>query len=205
MHTNNLLLVKKGDEFTLIDVDQTQYDLAPQKNGGNEYIFVLFNNKLNVKLNLIDEDSSIDLKVLYLASGEEQIDIDIKASHLALKTKSSQIIKGILTDKSKVKFHGNIYISKDGQQSDGFQNHRALLLSKKALVESVPELEIYADDVKCAHGSATGPIEKESLFYLMSRGIHQRQAEKILIQSFLNDILPEKYQFIVEEWVEKHV
>ena len=205
MHTNNLLLVKKGDEFVLSEIHQTEYELISQKNGDNEYIFILFNNKLNVELNLKDEDSFIDLKVLYLAAGEEQIDIDIKSSHLALKTKSSQIIKGILTDKAKVKFHGNIYISKEGQQSDGFQNHRALLLSKNALVESVPELEIYADDVKCAHGSATGPIEKESLFYLMSRGIKQKQAEKILIQSFLNDILPEKYQFIVEEWIEKHV
>lgn len=205
MHTNNFLLIKQNGEFSFQELVTDSFVLTPNKKDSLEYIFVIFNNRLNVEVNLLNEEVEALIKVLYLASENKKIDIQIKANHLAEKTKSSQIIKGILTDQSQVHFHGNIHISKNGQYSDGYQNHRALLLSERAMVSSVPELEIYADDVKCAHGSATGPLEKEALFYLMSRGINRKEAERILIQSFLNDILPEQYHFIIDEWVANHV
>ena len=69
----------------------------------------------------------------------------------------------------------------------------------------MPELEIYADDVKCAHGSATGPLEKDAVFYLMSRGISERNAKKILIHSFINDIIPVAYQPLCDDWIEQNV
>ena len=121
------------------------------------------------------------------------------------ETKSSQIIKGIATDKSKVSFNGNIYIDNLAQKSDGLQNHRAVLLSDDACIQAVPALEIYADDVKCAHGSATGPLDETVLFYLLSRGISLKTAEKMLLMSFVADIVPEEYKNITQQWIENHV
>ena len=80
-----------------------------------------------------------------------------------------------------------------------------MLLSDDALVQAVPALEIYADDVKCAHGSATGPLDKNALFYLLSRGITEKMAKKMLLESFIFDMVPNEGLSITQQWIENHV
>ena len=102
-------------------------------------------------------------------------------------------------------FDGIIRIPKDSQHCDGHQNHRAILLSDTASVQATPELEIYADDVKCSHGSAVGALDENHLFYLLSRGIPMDEAKKILLKSYVMEILPETWEQYVDEWMDENV
>ena len=102
-------------------------------------------------------------------------------------------------------FDGVIRIPFDSQKCDGHQNHRAILLSDRASVRATPELEIYADDVKCSHGSAVGGLDETQLFYLVSRGIQQNMAKKMLLKSYAMELLPEKWEVYVDEWMDENV
>jgi len=92
-------------------------------------------------------------------------------------------------DKSSGTYQGKIYVEKDAQKTDGYQLSKALVLSENSSFNSKPELEIYADDVKCSHGSSTGNIDQNSIFYLMSRGLSKEQANKMLVEGFLNEAI----------------
>ena len=205
MSTNNLMFIKKEDGFKKQEVGSNPITYHVKNEQHISVVFLLFHSNLNVTIDLEDENSSCDIKVLYLIKQKEKMDIQVKINHIKGETTSSQIIKGIILDEAQVNFVGKIYIAPNAQKSDGHQNHRAVLLSNEGRVTSTPELEIYADDVKCSHGSATGPLEQESIFYLMSRGISKKEAERILLHSFINDIIPNEYQTITDEWINQHV
>jgi len=205
MNTNNFLFIQEGDSIVQQELTKNVVSFSVEKEQSLSLIYLLLGGKLDLTVDLKEEGASCDIKVLYLAAQDEVIDINIKTNHIKGHTTSSQVIKGIATHMAKVHFHGKIYIAPDAQKSDGYQNHRALLLSDGAEIQSIPELEIYADDVKCAHGSATGPLEKEALFYLMSRGISEKKAKKILLHSFVNDIIPAIHQSVCDEWIEQNV
>ncbi len=204
MHTDNILLIKKGDVIERRPLSLSEA-FFPTKTNPLECFLIVFKGDVNVCVDLKEEGAFCSIKTLYLASKNNQINLNIQVNHLTRETKSSQIIKGIATDKSKVSFNGNIYIDNLAQKSDGLQNHRAVLLSDDACIQAVPALEIYADDVKCAHGSATGPLDETVLFYLLSRGISLKTAEKMLLMSFVADIVPEEYKNITQQWIENHV
>ena len=121
-----------------------------------------------------------------------------KTQHHELKTnvnhkyencKSSQLIKSVLLNESKGTYQGKIYVNKKAQKTNGYQLSKALVLSEHSEFNSKPELEIYADDVKCSHGSTTGNIEENSIFYLMSRGLSKEQAKKMLVEGFLKEAI----------------
>ena len=100
---------------------------------------------------------------------------------------------------------GTIEIPKDSQKCDGRQNHRAVLLSDKAIVSATPQLEIWADDVQCAHGSAVGPLDKNQLFYLQARGLPKKLARHLLLQSFLGGLMPTEFDAIISKWMDENV
>ena len=104
-------------------------------------------------------------------------------------TKSYQLIKSVLDNDSKSVYQGKIFVSADAQKTDGYQLSKAILLSENAEFNAKPELEIYADDVKCSHGSASGNLNQDSIFYLMSRGLNYKQAKELLINGFLLDVV----------------
>ena len=104
-------------------------------------------------------------------------------------TKSYQLIKSVINDSSKSVYQGKIYVDSKAQKTDGYQLSKALLLNEQAEFNAKPELEIYADDVKCSHGSASGSLDEDSIFYLMSRGLDQKTAKKLLIDGFLLDVV----------------
>ena len=104
-------------------------------------------------------------------------------------TKSYQLIKSVIDDSSKSVYQGKIYVDSKAQKTDGYQLSKAVLLNEQAEFNAKPELEIYADDVKCSHGSASGSLNEESIFYLMSRGLDKKTAKELLITGFLLDVV----------------
>ncbi|MDR2902331.1 MAG: SufD family Fe-S cluster assembly protein [Lactobacillales bacterium] len=168
-------------------------------------VFVLnFKGEVNITADL-EEKSNFQIKCIYLADGENKSDIRFKVRHLKPDAESNQTIKGILTDSARVYFNGVIHIARDAQKSMGYENHRAILLSDTAATTVVPELEILADDVKCSHGSAIGPINKTELFYIQSRGIPAAEAKKMLIRSFLFEAAAPEFETYIDDWMAKHV
>ena len=127
----------------------------------------------------------------YLMRGNEHCDNTTVIDHLAPNTSSREIFKGVLDDQSRAVFQGRIVVHKDAQKTDGHQLCKTLLLSSGAEIDAKPELEIYADDVKCSHGATTGQIDETALFYLRSRGIPEALARNLLVQSFLGEALEE--------------
>ncbi len=126
---------------------------------------------------------------LYLAKDKEHIDFRVNIRHLKPYGVSRQLYKGVLKDSSRAVFNGKIYIDKGAQKTDSSQLNNNLILSKKAEVDSKPELEVYADNVKANHGSTIGQLDKDQLFYLMSRAISREEAIKILAKGFVEEVL----------------
>ena len=116
-------------------------------------------------------------------------EIKTKINHLVENTKSYQLIKSVLNDSSKAAYQGKIFVGQDAQKTDGYQLSKAILLNENSEFNAKPELEIYADDVKCSHGSASGSLNENSIFYLRSRGLNYKEAKHLLIKGFLLDVI----------------
>ena len=116
-------------------------------------------------------------------------EIRTSINHLIDNTKSYQLIKSVLDNESKSVYQGKIFVNSDAQKTDGYQLSKAILLSENAEFNAKPELEIYADDVKCSHGSASGSLNENSIFYLMTRGLNRKEAKELLINGFLLDVI----------------
>lgn len=140
-----------------------------------------------VKMN--GQGAECDLSGLTLIAGKQHSDTTIVVDHIAPHCRSSQFFKTILNDQSRGVFQGKIHVYKDAQKTDGYQLSNNLLLSNLAEMDVKPELEIYADDVKCSHGSTTGQLDETPLFYLMSRGISKDDARRLLLEAFMGEIL----------------
>ena len=126
---------------------------------------------------------------LYFPDGKQHMDLDTQQNHNAPHTTSDLLFKGVLKDESRSVWQGMIKVLPGAQKTDGFQANRNMIMGKKARADSIPGLEIKADDVRCTHASATGQIEEELLFYLMSRGLPRNDAEKLVIDGFFVPVL----------------
>ena len=146
-------------------------------------------NKLDIECDLNEENSKCNiLSALFLKKDEHQ-EIKTRINHLAPNCKSNQKVKNVLSSECKGVYQGKIYVKDIAQKTDAYQLSKALLLDDKAEFNSKPELEIYADDVKCSHGSSSGTIDQDSLHYLMTRGLNRNDSTKLLIKGFLNDVI----------------
>ena len=140
-------------------------------------------------MNLNKEKSNcFILSGLSLGKDEHQ-EIKTRINHLAPNCKSYQKIKNVLEDNSNGIYQGKIFVKDIAQKTDAYQLSKALILNDQAEFNAKPELEIYADDVKCSHGSASGSLNEESIFYLMSRGLNYQQSRELLINGFLLDVV----------------
>jgi len=135
------------------------------------------------------KDVKVDLYGLYLADKKQQADNVIFISHSSEGSYSNQKFKGILDDSAKGFFNGQILVKKDAQQTNAYQKNDNILLTDKAKISSQPFLEIYADDVSCSHGSTTGQIDEEALFYIRQRGISKRDAQLLQLYAFAGEII----------------
>ncbi|USG63258.1 Fe-S cluster assembly protein SufD [Sneathiella marina] len=147
----------------------------------------------------------------YLMRGKQHCDTTTLTLHTVPQNESAQIYKGVLDGEARGIFQGKIHIAEDAQQVAGDQLSKALLLSDRATVACKPELEIYADDVKCSHGATSGELDEDALFYLQSRGIDEKSARKMLIDAFLADVIEEisddrikaYFSDIATEWLDQ--
>lgn len=147
----------------------------------------LVRNDINIQLN--GENCQTDISGLSLLSGKDHIENYTAVNHNQPNSSSNQLYKYILNDKSEGVFNGLVKVRKDAQKTDSQQSNKNILLSKNALMNSNPQLEIYADDVKCSHGSATGELDDDAIFYLRSRGINLKSAQALLIEGFAKEVI----------------
>ena len=146
-------------------------------------------NKLDIEVNHIEEHSSSSIFSALNLSNNEHQEIKTRINHNAPNCQSYQKIKNVLNNESKGVYQGKIFVKNTAQKTDAYQLSRALILDDKAEFDAKPELEIYADDVKCSHGSTSGSIDLDSIYYLKSRGILEKEAYQLLINGFLSEIL----------------
>jgi len=141
------------------------------------------------EMDLAGEGASGRMSGFFFTDGSQHLDHDTQQNHLAPHTTSDLLFKGALKGKSRSVWQGMIYVAPGAQKTDGYQANRNLVLSEDARADSIPGLEILADDVRCTHGATVGRLEQEPMFYLESRGIPPKEAERILVEGFFDPIM----------------
>ena len=147
----------------------------------------LIRNALGAQL--ADTGAEIDLRALYIGASDQHLDNRTLVDHAMPHTTSRQVYKGVLGDRSRGVFRGLVHVRPDAQEIDSSQSNMNLLLSEKARIDTQPQLEIHADDVKCSHGSTVGKLDADALFYLRSRGLSETDARALLTRGFAAEIL----------------
>jgi Fe-S cluster assembly protein SufD len=159
----------------------------------------LVRNDLNVKVN--GTDCHTHLGGVFIATGKMHVDNHTIVDHQKPNCTSDEIYKGIANHNSTGVFNGKIFVRRDAQKINAYQNSANILLSDDASIYAKPELEIYADDVKCSHGTTTGCIDEAALFYLRARGIGEVNARKLLVHAFASDVIEKISNEPVQEWI----
>ena len=182
----------KLDRFKNDNLKYSFNNIEQETNSVSE-IFILsagsnfFKNEVNC--NLRGQYSSTFVNGVFSLKENQQHEIRTIINHLVENTKSYQLIKSVLGKNSKAAYQGKIFVKSIAQKTDGYQLSKAILLDETSEFNAKPELEIYADDVKCSHGSASGNLNENSIFYLMSRGLNYQQSKELLINGFLLDVV----------------
>ena len=177
--------LNKNLKYSFNNINQKQNSISETFvfSAGSDY----FKNEINCNLN--GEYSSAFINGIFSLDDNKQHEIRTTINHLVENTKSYQLIKSVLGKNTKSAYQGRIYVDSKAQKTDGYQLSKAILLDETSEFNAKPELEIYADDVKCSHGSASGSLDDNSIFYLMSRGLNYKQAKGLLINGFLLDVI----------------
>jgi Fe-S cluster assembly protein SufD len=168
-----------------------------EQDGNLDWIFGALGSHLTKnfsELELIGDGATGRMSGFYFTDGDQHLDHDTQQNHLARSTTSDLLFKGALKDNSRSVWQGMIYVAPCAQKTDGYQANRNLVLSNQARADSIPGLEILADDVRCTHGATVGKIDPEPIFYLLSRGIPYQQAERLIVQGFFDPIM-QRIQF----------
>jgi Fe-S cluster assembly protein SufD len=145
----------------------------------------------NVYVDLADEGASNHATGLFLVDQKQHVDNFVNVNHMKPDCTSAQLYKGILDDESIGAFSGKIYVSEDAQHTVAYQKNNNMLLTDTAKMHTKPQLEIYADDVKCSHGATVGQLDQDSMFYLRSRGIPLKESRHLLMYAFADEVLKE--------------
>ncbi|WP_431211141.1 Fe-S cluster assembly protein SufD [Puia sp. P3] len=178
----------------------------------NNYTFTLPGAELvrnDLQARLEEDHTETHLYGLYLAAGGQLVDNHTLVDHQKPHCFSNELYKGVLLEKSTGVFNGKVYVHQDAQKTNAFQQNNNLVISKQATIDSKPELEIYADDVKCSHGSTVGQFSDEALFYLRARGLGEETAKALLIAAFAFDVTEkikhEAVEAYVNELISQHI
>ena len=177
--------LNKNLKYSFNNIDQEENSISETFifSAGSNY----FKNEINC--NLKGQYSSAFINGIFSLQGSQQHEIRSTVNHLVENTKSYQLIKSVLGKNSKAVYQGRIFVDPKAQKTDGYQLSKAILLDETSEFNAKPELEIYADDVKCSHGSASGSLNENSIFYLMSRGLNYKQSKELLINGFMLDVV----------------
>ena len=163
-----------------------------ERDANMDWIFGAIGSHLTknfTEIDLAGQGSTGRMSGFYFTDGTQHLDHDTQQNHFAPNTTSDLLFKGALTGKSRSVWQGMIYVAPGAQKTDGYQANRNLILSDQARADSIPGLEILADDVRCTHGATVGKMEAEPLFYLKSRGIPQKEAERLVVEGFFDPIM----------------
>ena len=169
--------------FNNINQDENSVSETFILSAGSDFL----KNEINCNLN--GKYSSAFVNGIFSLMDKQQHEIRTTVNHLTENTKSYQLIKSVLGKESKAVYQGKIFVKSIAQKTDGYQLSKAILLDESSEFNAKPELEIYADDVKCSHGSASGSLDENSIFYLMSRGLNYQQSKELLINGFVLDVI----------------
>ena len=193
------IVVEDGAKLThirLFEDDETAFNLSHlSARVGKDAVYeshvlatggALVRNEM--RIDLAAPGAEVSLCGGYLARGRQHTDHTTVLRHSAPHTTSRELYKGTLDGAARGVFQGNIYVAKGADGTDGNMTNRTVLLSEKAEMDSKPQLEIYADDVKCAHGATVGALEEDALFYLRARGVPERQARELLVEGFVAEV-----------------
>ena len=214
MNTFEKINIEKDSSLKSIIIQKTKSDgyfykniSSSQDQNSSYQNFILSSglkfNRLDININLEREKCNCYiLSGLSLGENEHQ-EINTKINHLAPNCKSYQKIKNVLEDNSHGVYQGKIFVKDIAQKTDAYQLSKALILNDQAEFNAKPELEIYADDVKCSHGSSSGSIDEDAIHYLMTRGIELSNAKKLLINGFLSEIFENIPEEIIKNFLEK--
>jgi Fe-S cluster assembly protein SufD len=157
----------------------------------------------NLNIALAAERSEAHLYGLYFLKGSSHVDNHTIVDHVKPNCESNELYKGIINDQANAVFNGKIFVQPLAQKTNAFQSNKNVLLSDTATVNTKPQLEIFADDVKCSHGCTVGRLDEEGLFYLRSRGISEEMAKSLLVQAFASDILEYIKLPVIREYVDR--
>lgn len=146
----------------------------------------LVRNNLDIVLN--GSNTEANMNGLYMVDGKTHVDNHTSVDHKMPHTYSNELYKGIMDGESNAVFNGKIFVRQDAQKTNAFQSNNNILLSDKASVDTKPQLEIWADDVKCSHGATIGALDEDPMFYLQARGIPENKARALLLEAFANDV-----------------
>ena len=145
---------------------------------------------IEVKVDLCGPGAEAHLKGLYLCKADEKVNFRVVMHHRSPGCKSTQLFNGIAGGEAQVNFHGTIVVAPDAQQTEAYQENHNIVLTEQAKVNTKPQLEIYADDVKCSHGATVGQLNADEIFYMRSRGIPENEAKTLQMLSFLSPVIP---------------
>jgi len=157
----------------------------------------LVRNNLHIKLD--GEGATTNALGLYIIDKSQHVDNFTVIEHASPNCTSNQHYKGVLDDVSTGSFHGKIHVLPDSQKTEAFQTNNNILLTDTAKMNTKPQLEIYADDVKCSHGASVGQLDEDALFYLQSRGIPRDESRLLLMDAFANDVISKIRQSALQE------
>ncbi len=156
-----------------------------------------------VKIELRGQRAHAGLSGFYLPENQQLIDNHTVVDHQVPKCTSNELYKGVLFDQSRGVFNGKVFVRKDAQKTEAYQSNKNIMMSEIAEMDSKPELEIYADDVRCSHGSTTGTFDQEALFYLRARGLSEMGAKQMMVSAYINEVIDRSGQPLVIEYVKK--
>jgi len=189
---NSILKNYKIDQSENNNIRYMYNDIKQSSNSVSETFYLSKGStfsKNEISCDLRGEYSSAFVNGIFSLDKNKHHEIKAKINHLVENTKSYQLVKSVLENKSRSVYQGKIYVDSKAQKTDGYQLSKAILVDETTEFNAKPELEIYADDVKCSHGSASGSLDENSIFYLMSRGLNFKEARKLLINGFLVEVI----------------
>lgn len=161
----------------------------------------LVRNNLNISVD--GQNAETNLSGAYVLKGKQLVDNHTVVDHRVAHCLSNELYKGVIDDEATAVFNGKVFVRKDAQKINAFQSNANVLLSDSASANSKPELEIYADDVKCSHGSTTGQLDEEAVFYLRARGLSEKSARALLVNAFIGDVLSKIEHEAVRSYIDQ--
>lgn len=220
----NVLNIGENSEVTWViirdrGIDATQFSKfeAKLEKAAKLYLYVInigsSLNRQEINVDMAGEGADFQLRVINLLAGQTHSDVTMCVRHLQENTTSSELIRNVVTDNARGAFQGMIRVAKEAQKTDAKMTCNSLILSNEAEFDSKPELEIFADDVACGHGSTVSEIDRDQLFYLMARGIPEVTARGLLVKAFVSELveddniaaIQDTLESVIDKWLENHL